>query len=221
LWASWLKQAGLNRSAAICDVGCGSGDWLVNLQDQGFTNLAGADAFIPSSNVRHGIPIYKASPNEVPGQYDFVWANHSFEHMPDPHVSLEALAALVRPAGTLMLRMPVAGCWAWRHYGADWVSLDAPRHLHLLTAAALDTLATAHRLTVYEVRYDSTAEQFWRSEQYRQDISLFDERSYLVNPAASMFTSGQMDRWARQAQQLNAENDGDTAAFFLHHTTQE
>jgi SAM-dependent methyltransferase len=205
----------MDRHAGICDVGCGSGDTLLDLKDQGFTRLTGADAFIEASTVREGIPIHKASPAAVPATYDFVMLNHSFEHMPEPAATLKSLRRLVRPGGTLMLRLPVAGCAAWRIYGTDWVALDAPRHLHLPSVGGLRELAAKSGLDLYEVVYESNAMQFWRSEQYRADIPLFDPRSHEVNPSGSMFSQSQIAAWEEQARQLNADRDGDVAALFF------
>jgi SAM-dependent methyltransferase len=216
-WPLWLRHAGVDRSAAICDLGCGNGDMLLDLKDQGFTRLTGADAFIPKSTVREGIEIHKATPREVPGSFDLVMLNHSFEHMPDPVGTMEALQRLVRPRGTLMIRLPVAGCAAWRQYGVDWVSLDAPRHLFVPTERALRDLAEQTGFQVTSVVYDSSAMQFWRSEQYRADVPLFADRSHEVNPRESAFSPAHIADWERQAAELNAAGDGDTAAFFLRH----
>jgi SAM-dependent methyltransferase len=214
-WSWWLRHAGVDRRAEICDIGCGNGDQLLGLKDQGFTRLTGADAFIETSTVREGVLIHKATPNEVPGTYDMVMLNHSFEHMPEPGKTLASLRRLVRPGGTLMLRIPIAGCAAWRIYGTDWVALDAPRHFHIPSARGMTGLAAGVGLEVRDVVFDSTAMQFWRSEQYRADIPLFDPRSYQVNPRGSMFSPAQLAAWKQQARDLNALNDGDTAAFFL------
>jgi SAM-dependent methyltransferase len=211
----WLQHAGVDRSADICDIGCGNGDLLVDLKLQGFRHLTGADAFIESGGVRNGIMIHKGGPAEVPGDYDLVMLNHSFEHMPHPGRQLDELKRLIRPGGTLMLRLPVAGCRAWDMYGADWVSLDPPRHLFVPSERGLVMLAERHGYDVTEIVYDSTGMQFWRSEQYRADIPLFDPQSYQVNRDASGFSKQKIAAWEREAAELNARHLGDTAAYFL------
>lgn len=215
LWSGWLSTAEVSRSDAICDIGCGSGEGLVHFKRQGFRNLTGADAFIPATTEKEGIRILKATPFEVPGTYDFVMLNHSFEHMPDPRGTLLALRRLLNPRGTLMLRLPVAGCFAWRSYGVNWVSLDAPRHLYIPSRNGLVELAARCGLDVHRLVYDSGPEQFWRSEQYALDIPLFDERSYEVSRSAAPFTRLQMANWKAQSTRLNEDADGDTAAFYF------
>lgn len=212
-WPMWLRNAQVNRSAAICDIGCGNGDMLLDLKDQGFTNLTGADAFIPETVNREGIPIYKATPSEVPGRYDFVMLNHAFEHMPAPRETLHALRRLVKPTGALMLRLPVADSAAWREYGVHWFAIDAPRHLYVPSRRGLSELATDCGLIVERVVDDSAPWQWWRSDQYRRDIGLYEPQSYQVNKSA--YSRIQMAAWRQRTAEVNARGEGDTAAFFL------
>ena len=114
-----------------------------------------------------------------------------------------------------MLRVPVAGRYAWRHYGVDWVGLDPPRHIAVPTPEGLDTLAAAEGYDLYDSFFDSSAIQFWRSEQYQQGIPLIDPRSHQVDQDASPFTPAEIADWERRSRELNAQRDGDTAAFFL------
>jgi hypothetical protein len=65
------------------------------------------------------------------------------------------------------------------------------------------------------IQYDSTEFGFWASEQYRQDIPLRDGRSHLENPGGSIFTPEQIDSFRERARELNRENDGDQACFYL------
>lgn len=213
-WSSWLRIAGLDRSARICDIGCGGGELLLQMRDEGFTQLVGADPFIERPLHHEAVEIRKATAEELSGSYDLVMLNHSFEHVPDPLGTLDAARRLLAPGGTLMLRAPIAGCWAWRHYGTDWVGLDPPRHLFVPSQDGLRIAAKRTGLAAYEVVYDSTEMQFWRSEQYRRDVPLFGPASHQVSPRSSGFSRRQMRAWSRRAKQLNRSMDGDTAAVF-------
>jgi SAM-dependent methyltransferase len=214
-WVDWLRVAGLTRSASICDIGCGSGELLLDLKDQGFSDLVGADAFIPNSMVRRGIHIQKATPSEVEGRYDLVMLNHSFEHIPDPLGTLEALAPRLNPGGFIMVRVPVAASPVWEEFGTDCEFIDAPRHLFLPSHAGMAAVVDRAGMTLVDTLHETSPVQFWRSEQYRQDIPLFDARSYEVNPTAAGFTSDQIAVWEEQAAELNASGRSAAAAFFL------
>ena len=104
---------------------------------------------------------------------------------------------------------------AWREYGVDWVQLDAPRHLYLHSVDSLRTLAAQAGLRLDAVQHDSTAFQFWGSEQYRQGIALRDPRSLAQDPASTLFTGAELAAYERRAQAANAAQAGDQAAFYL------
>jgi SAM-dependent methyltransferase len=214
-WPARFRAAGIGQGSSICDVGCGGGELLASLRDHGFRDLVGIDPFVEQTHERDGIRIVKTTAEDFSGQFDLVMVMHAFEHMPDPRRAMAALRGLVKLGGTLLISIPVAGSWAWREYGVDWVGLDAPRHLFVPSADGLERLARDAGLELYEVDYDSGAMQFWRSEQYRDEIPLFDSRSHEVDPAGSPFSDEQIAEWERQAAQLNAAGDGDTAAFLF------
>jgi len=214
-WAAWLEVADLDRSAAICDVGCGSGAALFEMRDEGFTDLVGVDPFVERPLDRGSVRIHRATVREISGSFELVMFNHSFEHLPDPVESLCAAAGLLRPGGTVMVRTPIAGSWAWRRYGVDWVGLDAPRHLFVPTEAGLRAAARRAGLDCHEIVYDSTEMQFWRSEQYQRNVPLFDPASHEVDPGGSPYSRRRIRAWRREADRLNRAGDGDTAAAFL------
>jgi hypothetical protein len=70
-----------------------------------------------------------------------------------------------------------------------------------------------------ETVYDSFAFQYWGSEQYLKDIPLNDERSYAVNPYKSIFSEHKISEYAIRSKALNAEQQGDQAAFYFHKPT--
>jgi predicted SAM-dependent methyltransferase len=144
--------------------------------------------------------------------------HHTFEHLIDPTGTMEKLSRIVAPGGSVVIRMPVAGTYAWRTYGADWYQLDAPRHIFVHTEKSLAIIAQRAGFALASVVYDSTGRQFWVSEQYRRDIPLKNERSYLNNPRGSVFTPEDMKRFDREAGRLNGERQGDQACFYLRKT---
>ncbi len=141
--------------------------------------------------------------------------NHSFEHMPDPHGVFVQLKRLLDRNGRLVIRTPVATGLAWRIYGADWIQLDAPRHLFIHTKRSIEILAHAAGLTLDSAIYDSTGFQFWGSEQYRLGIALKDKRSYKHSPSHSVFSKSQIANFSKQAEDLNQRGEGDQACFYL------
>jgi SAM-dependent methyltransferase len=204
------------RTARILDVGCGGGLTLRRLHLAGFRDLLGLDPFI-AADITHedGPRILKAELGTVEGMWDIVCFHHSLEHLPDQMGALQAAAARLAPGGRVIVRVPLVSSWAFEHYGADWVALDAPRHLYLHTPESLAIAAAAAGLEIVTTAYDSSALQFWGSEQYRRGIPLMSPRSHAIDPKRSMFSRREIAAYRARAQALNAEGRGDQAAFTL------
>ena len=92
-------------------------------------------------------------------------------------------------------------------YGADWVQLDAPRHLVLYSLAGLRRLAEAEGFDVELVVFDSTGFQVWGSELVRRGIP--------HNRGPVGFDRSQLAAWDNKADQLNRALDGDQAVIVL------
>lgn len=204
----WVRSGLFSRKSAILDVGCGSGALLLLLQRAGFTDLTGADPFI-QEDIRYpgGPHIFRRELQDVDRAFDLIMLNHAFEHMPDPLAMLHQVHAHLRPGGMALLRIPVAGSYAWEHYGEHWVQLDAPRHFFLHTERSMQGLADKAGFVLEHVTYDSTAFQFTGSEKYLRGLRLDQD-----DPS---MTPGRRRRFERKARVLNAEGRGDTASFYL------
>ena len=70
-------------------------------------------------------------------------------------------------------------------------------------------------LSLEKTIYDSTAFQFWGSEQYLKDIALRDENSYAENPKKSIFSKKQITDFEKKARELNKNKQGDSCAFII------
>ena len=212
---SWMKAAGLALDCRILDVGCGTGDLLLWLRDQGCSRLTGVDAYIDRDRFySNGVRVFRAQLAELHETFDFVMLHHSLEHMEDPAAVFRALQSRTRAGGLVLIRIPVVPSFAWREYRTDWVQLDAPRHLFLHSRKSIEMLSGATGFAIESVEYDSTAFQFWGSEQYRRNIPLIDPRS-VTGGGESVFTQEQLGEFARRATELNRTGAGDQACFLL------
>jgi SAM-dependent methyltransferase len=214
---TWLKRCNLDFASDILDVGCNSGNSLLSMSEDGFSNLTGIDPFIEKNiDYKPGLRILKADVRQMDGQFDFVMLHHTFEHMEEPLAAMKQFYRLLKHDRFLLIRTPVASSFSYRKYGANWVQLDAPRHLFVHTLRSIHSLAANSGFHVVGAAFDSTEFQFWGSEQYVVDIPLRDSRSYAVDPRNSMFSKEQITAFRQQAEQLNRSNDGDSACFYLY-----
>jgi len=211
----WLRGR-VSLASRIVDVGCGAGGLLLKLQREGFRSLLGADPFIEADiDYGNGVRILKCGVEELAGEYDFVMLHHSFEHMPDSAAALAALARRVATGGTLLLRIPVADCWAHRHYGLNWMAWDAPRHLYLHTRKSMQLLAAGAGMEITGVVHDSSGQQFSSSELYIRGVPYVEHGKYRPGNSPNSFSQAEWDSFQARAAELNREGEGDTACFYL------
>ena len=113
----------------ILDVGCGSGKFVRDLFSLGFRNVLGVDPFIACDIECGGrVMVKKCTLSGLSRDaWDVVMFHHSFEHISDPSDALSTVRSLLARNGRCLIRIPVVS-WAWKHYGINWVQIDAPRH---------------------------------------------------------------------------------------------
>ena len=102
----------LPQKAKILDVGCGEGDHLIFLKQNGFDDLVGLDP-IPEYCQKlknfYEISCYNKSLAEFADgkkKFDCVVLSHVIEHFVEPNKALEAISSLIADGGILYLRTP-------------------------------------------------------------------------------------------------------------------
>jgi SAM-dependent methyltransferase len=217
LVADVLKRCSLTDwDAAFLDIGCGTRSrWLESLKRLGFSSLTGVDPNIERDISYDGKHIHKGEAADLAGRFDLVTLHHSLEHIPEQVTTMKTVRALLKPTGLCVLRVPVVSSMVWDMYGTDWVELDAPRHLYLHSLTSIESVARHAGLTLVETIWDSTAFEFYGSEQYRRGIALTADNSYAIHPAKSDFTYREMAQFSALAEQANRQGRGGRACFYL------
>lgn len=211
-----VRRVAPQKTARILDVGCGRGRLLLDLAFFGFTDLTGADPFVEKDlTYENGVKVFKKELAEMPGKFDLVMLHHSFEHMNQPIEAMRQVGEHLNPGGQVILGIPVASSYAWKHYGVNWANLDAPRHFFLHTHKSIELLARKAGLFIEQIFYEGTGEQFWLSEQYARDIPANDPRS-LNSSLAKRLLAWKIIRADRdRAEELNRKQEGDLVCFHL------
>lgn len=205
----WLAVSHTRPDSSILDVGCGMGNLLAKFWQAGVQQLHGVDPFIPQDmDYKDNLSIRKVAFEDWKGSYDLVTSNHSFEHVPDPADFMARMRGFLAPRGTLMIRIPLMGKYAWREFGENWAQLDAPRHLFLHTEESMEHIADGAGLEVYETLYDSQPKQIANSIKFQRGIPYETSNK-------EVFTKQELAEFKKLTKQLNAKGDGDQATFFL------
>ena len=212
----YLKNTDIKPWWKILDIGCGSGEFLVQLYLKGFKNLTGIDKFIVEDKMLFSkIPVYKKEVFDVDDRFDLITLNHVLEHMPHQKKVLSQIFDLLTSNGITIVHIPIVN-EAWTIYRQNWVQLDAPRHFYLHSIESFSLLAKQVGFTIADIIFDSTEFQFWGSEQYIQDIPLRRNRlSYAENTNTKIFTQECILNWRKKADSYNKVGLGDQAIFFL------
>jgi dolichol-phosphate mannosyltransferase len=82
-----------------------------------------------------------------PGSFDVITLWDVFEHIRDPHMALERMAALLKPDGVLAMNLPNAGSRYARLMGRHWALIIPPEHLHLFNPDNLARLLAEHNFS--------------------------------------------------------------------------
>ncbi len=213
-----VRRAGLPHGAAtsVLDVGSGSGALVYALGLAGMREVTGIDPFnAGDTTFRTGGRVLRRSLDEVDGTYDLVMLHHSLEHVPDPARTLADVGKVLAPGGRVLVRMPTVDSAAFATYGADWIQLDAPRHLTVFSRGAVAALAGRTGFRVQAAYDDSSSFQFWGSEQAAHGTAMVAADSHFVSPRRSRFSAGQIRAWERRSAELNASARGDQAVWIL------
>lgn len=208
-----LSRAGLKKELRILDVGCGAGLLVDRLARCGFSNLGGIDPFVEKSFItKAGVSIQKQTIAEFGTQQDLIMFNHSLEHVIDPFSDLCQCGKLLKDGGMCIVRIPSVSSEAFDRYEADWVQLDAPRHILIPSRDGMRELAKRAGFSVVKSLDDAWSFGFWGSELYRKDISLNG------NAPSDHFSNAELAGWKKTATQMNRESRGDSVVFVLKKT---
>ena len=212
-----IGHAKIDYNSKVLDIGCGTGSLLYSLNKAGLKHLTGVDLYIKREIINNDIKVYKKSIYDLPNnhKFDLIMFNHSFEHIYDQLQTLIKVYNLLSEDGACLIRMPVKTDYIWNRYGINWIQIDAPRHFVLHTPNSFELLVKKSDLCIKEKIYDSTEFQFWGSEQYKENISLNEKNSYLINPEKSIFKKEKIQEYKNMAKELNENSQGDQAAFIL------
>lgn len=97
----------------LLEIGCGHGEFLIAARERGW-DVAGVEPSAAASAVardEHGLDVAHGTLEQLGNldpthEYHAVYLSHVFEHLSDPHASIEILLGQLAPGGALLIVVP-------------------------------------------------------------------------------------------------------------------
>lgn len=151
-------QARVASTGNALDIGCATGDFLEALRRHGW-DVAGVETNAEAANyavTRFGLDVYTGELQEADfpdSRFDLVTMWHVLEHVHDPLATLEEVARITRPGGTVLLAIPDPDSLEAHLFGQCWAGWDVPRHLHIFSRPLITRLLQERGWQVRDVVY--------------------------------------------------------------------
>lgn len=168
-WRRWNQHYAQNKRARAIearvagrgkalDVGCASGGFLEALRRRGW-EVAGVESnAVVAEHARAslGLDVFAGELEEAgfpENAFDLVTMWHVLEHVHDPLATLDEIARIIRPGGTLLLAIPDPDSLEARLFGRFWAGWDVPRHLHIFSRPLISRILCERGWQVSDVIY--------------------------------------------------------------------
>jgi 2-polyprenyl-3-methyl-5-hydroxy-6-metoxy-1,4-benzoquinol methylase len=129
---SRLRAAGLRQDHALLDYGCGSGEFLAYLREQGFSDVSGYDEYSEKY----------ADKRALSRSYDCVMSQDVIEHVPEPRAFVRQMHELTKPGGVIAIGTPNADAIDLKDPEPRVHALHQPYHRHILSKRMLQSVGT-------------------------------------------------------------------------------
>jgi ubiquinone/menaquinone biosynthesis C-methylase UbiE len=123
------REPAFARPGRMLDFGCGAGEFLLRMREAGW-QCAGVEVSDVAVAVARGQGLHVEPSLQAfsDAHFDYVRANHSLEHVPDPRAVLQEMYRVLKPGGTLFIGVPTNDGQNARLFGPYWWYLGAPVH---------------------------------------------------------------------------------------------
>ncbi|MGP0060295.1 MAG: class I SAM-dependent methyltransferase [Beijerinckiaceae bacterium] len=187
------------EGAALLDIGCGNGSFLLTARDLGYAAVglepdedAVRQARAIGLDVRMGMVPNSGLPA---GSFEQICLSHVFEHLHKPRQAAEEIFQLLRPGGRVWLSQPNLDSVGLSIFGEFWRGLEAPRHLSLHTRESLTRLLNDTGFVDVQIVPAETRATFY----FQQSLSM----RHLLNPQQTPIPPDWGFRWRERARAAN------------------
>lgn len=162
------KELGLEKKVSILDIGCGSGNFLAQLDSEKFDkngieiNKEGFD-----SSKKKGINVFNRDIADIDfagKKFDVISFWHVLEHIHDPIELFRNIKKNINDNGVLIFQVPNTESFGFKYGKQNWFHLDSPRHLMLYNEKSIQKLCELVGFKIVSVSnefYDYPLDLFW------------------------------------------------------------
>ncbi len=147
-WIEGVKSSGFRwvpTNVRVLDIGCGFGETLGYHKERG-CDVYGVEA---DENIRrvaekygYNVHIGLFTPRNYEADFfDYVTMDQVIEHLSDPIVTLQEIAQVMKPSGSLIISTPNSNGWSSNVFGARWISWHIPYHLQFFSKKSISIAA--------------------------------------------------------------------------------
>lgn len=134
------------EDSRVLDIGCSSGDFVVELKQLGVKHVSGID--FSAEAVRHA---RQAGVDAVQGDFDthdfngasfdVIVMTNFIEHVYDPVKTMRKCRSMLKPGGMVIGETPNTDAWDYKLGRRFWGGYHTPRHLYIFNEPSLRELA--------------------------------------------------------------------------------
>lgn len=143
----------------LLEIGCGRGEFLATIHKGGEVVGLERSPAARDAGKRLGVDIVVGDVDDpatfAEGAFDYIYLNHSFEHLNHPARALESIRRWLGPAGQLFIGIPNIAGIVPKVFGKYWYYLEPPVHVTNGTVSGMQSLLRRHGFQVERVDFNS------------------------------------------------------------------
>lgn len=162
------RYATKTRPLSVIDIGCGNGDFLLQLP-KGIFQTYGVEINKDGCEIcrRKGIRVYNQELHQIDFEgktFDVATMWHVLEHVENPVMMLKSIRRILNDQGILIFQVPNCDSYGFRWGRKNWFHLDSPRHLIHFNLRSIKKLCGSSGFEIKAIKneyYDYPLDLFW------------------------------------------------------------